>query len=264
LAALFEETIPIHDVTEFEYEDRLTITTPEGVELSLTLAGVGSRFIAATVDAAIETVLLVALALVVFLTDGFGAGMDVATAIYVVTAFLVFWGYDVAFEVLASGRTPGKRWNGLRVVLAGGQPIGFLASAIRNLLRLIDWLPSFYLVGIVAIFATAKNQRLGDVVAGTLVVRERRAEDLAVAMAPVRVRRAGAEYAAWDVSTITAEELATVRSFLERRYEIDADARYELAATIAARLRPKVPGAPDGIRHEDFLEQLVLAKSERV
>ena len=247
---------------EFEYEDRITITTPEGVELSLTLAGVGSRFIAATVDAAIEAIILVALALVVFLSDGFGAGENVAVAIYVVAGFLIFWGYDVAFEVLASGRTPGKRWNGLRVVLVGGQPIGFLASAARNLLRLIDWLPSLYLVGIVSVFVTRKNQRLGDIVAGTLVVRERlEARDQAAW--PYAHRPAGIAAAAWDVSAITAEELATVRAFLERRGEIEWAAREELAKTMAARLRPKVPGMAHGMRSEEFLEQLLLAKSGR-
>jgi uncharacterized RDD family membrane protein YckC len=248
----------------FEYEDRLTITTPEGVDLSLTLAGVGSRFIAAIVDATIETVLLIAMGLLVFLTNGFGAGEDAAVAIYVVAAFLVFWGYDVAFEVLASGRTPGKRWNGLRVVLSGGQPIGFLASASRNLLRLIDWLPSLYLVGIVSILVTEKNQRLGDVVAGTLVVRERRGSLDSADPLPVRLRRTGASYGAWDVSAITAEELTTVRAFLERRHDIEPDARYELASTIAGRLRPKVSGVSREIGSEDFLEQLVLAKSQRI
>ncbi|HYX89215.1 MAG TPA: RDD family protein [Gaiellaceae bacterium] len=250
-------------MTEFEYEDRLTITTPEGVELSLTLAGVGSRFIAATVDALIEAILLIALALLVFLTNGFGAGENVAAAIYFVGLFLVFWGYDVAFEVLASGRTPGKRWNGLRVVLTGGQPIGFLASAARNLLRVVDWLPFFYLVGIVSIFVTDKNQRLGDIVAGTLVVRERRATVVSPARAPVQARPAAGPYAAWDVSAITAEELAAVRSFLERRGEIELGARYELAATIAGRLRPKVPGVAAETGDEEFLERLVVAKAGR-
>jgi uncharacterized RDD family membrane protein YckC len=248
----------------FEYEDRLTITTPEGVELSLTLAGVGSRFIAAIVDATIEGILLIALALLIFLTDGFGGGENAAVAIYVVALFLVFWGYDVAFEVLASGRTPGKRWNGLRVVLSGGQPIGFFASATRNLLRLIDWLPSLYLVGIVAILVTEKNQRLGDVVAGSLVVRERRGYRYSPAPPPVSLRRAGATYEAWDVSAVTVEEVAAVRAFLERRHEIEWNARCELAATLARRLRPKVSGAAGGLADEQFLEQLVVAKAQRV
>jgi uncharacterized RDD family membrane protein YckC len=207
---------------------------------------------------------LTALALVVFLTDGFGTGPNGAAAIFAVVAFLFFWGYDVAFEVLASGRTPGKRWNGLRVVRTEGQPIGFLASATRNLLRLIDWLPSLYVVGMISIFATRKNQRLGDIVAGTVVVREHRAGvESPRTVAPVHGASTGASSAAWDVSAITAEELAAVRSFLERRSDIDWNARNELATTLAARLRPKVAGVPDHLRSEEFLEQLAVAKARR-
>jgi RDD family len=205
---------------------------------------------------------LVALALLVFLSNGFGTGSNGAAAIYAVVAFLFFWGYDVAFEVLASGRTPGKRWNGLRVVRSEGQPIGFLASATRNLLRLIDWLPSLYLVGMVSIFVTGKNQRLGDIVAGTVVVREHRAGvGSPRAVAPAFSAPTGASSAAWDVSAITTDELAAVRSFLDRRSDIDWNARNELATTIAARLRPKVAGVPDHLRSEEFLEQLALAKA---
>ena len=197
--------------------------------------------------------MLIALALLVFLSDGFGTGANGAAAIYAVVAFLVFWGYNVAFEVLASGRTPGKRWNGLRVVRSEGQPIGFLASATRNLLRLIDWLPSLYVVGVISIFATAKNQRLGDIVAGSVVLREHRA-------GIESPRTAVPVYAA---STGGSEELAAVRSFLERRSDIDWNARNELATTIAARLRPKVAGVPDHLRSEEFLEQLAVAKAQR-
>ena len=247
---------------EFDYEDRLTITTPEGVELALTLAGVASRFIAAIIDALIEGVILIAVGVLLLASDGLGGGRDVAIAVFAVTFFSVFWGYDVAFEVLASGRTPGKRWNGLRVVQRGGQPIGLLASAIRNVLRLVDWLPSFYLVGIVSILVTGANQRLGDLVAGTVVIRE-----------PPRPRRGGSAFPAapppppaarvWDVSAIGAEEVAAVRQFLERRSAIDAGARYELAVTLATRLRPKVAGAADDIAPEQFLEELVAAKLRR-
>jgi uncharacterized RDD family membrane protein YckC len=205
---------------------------------------------------------LLALALVVFLSNGFGAGQNVANAIFAVVFFAVFWGYDIAFEVLASGRTPGKRRTGIRVVRTGGQPIGFLASATRNLLRVIDFLPTFYLVGIISIFVSSKNQRLGDIVAGTVIVRELRADTRSPASghtAPVPT----AGGVGWDVSTITAEEIAAVRSFLERRYEIAPDARFELATTIAGRLRPKVAGVPDDVSSEPFLELLVRAKAER-
>src|SRR5206468_11279553 len=93
-----------------------------------------------------------------------------------VAGFLVYFGYDVAFETLASGRTPGKRAAGLRVVRLGGEPVGFVASAVRNLGRLVDMQPGLlYAVGAATILFSRHNQRLGDLAAGTLVVRERRA-----------------------------------------------------------------------------------------
>ena len=246
-----------------EYDDRLTITTPEGVDLSLTLAGVGSRFMAALADAVIQYGAIIAAAVLLFSTDAFGAGENVASAVFSVVLFVVFFVYDVAFEVLASGRTPGKRWNGLRVVRVGGQPIGFLASSVRNLLRLIDFLPSFYLVGIISILVSRKNQRLGDVVAAAVVVRERRAAP----RAPGRVGRPigppPQEAAAWDTSAITAEELGAVRGVLERRHGIEAGARTSLAATLETRLRPKVAGVPEDVRGERFLELLVAVKASR-
>ena len=168
--------------------------------------------------------------------------------------------YDICFEVLAAGRTPGKRINHLRVVRSGGEPVGFVTSAIRNTLRVIDFLPFAYIVGAVTILATRNNQRLGDLAAGTLVVRERRAATIAgsvaaAAPAPVTV--------SWDTSAVTADETAAVRRFLERRWEIDLSARRELARTFASRLRPKVAGAPAGVGDEEFLTLLVAAKSSR-
>jgi uncharacterized RDD family membrane protein YckC len=246
-----------------EYDDRLTISTPEGVDLSLTLAGVGSRFIAAFVDAVIQYSTIIAVGAVLFGTGGFGAGEDVAAAVFALVFFVVIFVYDVAFEVLASGRTPGKRWNGIRVIRDGGQPIGFLSSTIRNLMRLIDFLPAFYLVGMTSIVVTGKNQRLGDIAAGALVVRELRAAP----QAPGALGRAASpppdDAAAWDTSAITASELGAVRGFLERRREIDPAARRSLAETLEGRLRPKVAGVPDDVRGERFLELLVAVKSSR-
>src|SRR5437868_3232179 len=158
-----------------EYEDRLTIATPEGVDLELTLAGVGSRFASAIVDYLIQAAIIIGLGLVL----GLGAGLSpdasgFAAALWTVLAFLLFVGYDIAFEVLASGRTPGKRMNGLRVVREDGGPVTFPISAVRNVLRIVDILPGTYLVGMVSILVARRNQRLGDFAAGTLVVRERK------------------------------------------------------------------------------------------
>jgi uncharacterized RDD family membrane protein YckC len=246
-----------------EYEDRITIATPEGVDLQLTLAGVGSRFTSALVDLAIQLALVVSFALLFLLAlDSFGGG-GLGAAVFAVLSFLLFAGYDIVFEVFASGRTPGKRLNGLRVVRSDGSPVGFLTSAVRNVMRLIDILPTFYLVGIVSILATARNQRLGDLAAGTLVVRERlgagvrrwRPEELS---AP-----ASAGWAGWDVSGVSRDEILAVRRFLERRHELTRDARTRLADELAAALRPRVPAVPDTVQGETFLEQLAAAKQAR-
>src|SRR5262249_41131037 len=133
---------------------------------------------AALIEGIIELVILVALFLLLVGGGSFGVTPDhggFAVALYTIAAFLVIVGYDVAFEVLNSGRTPGKRLNGLRLVREGREPVTFLASSVRNTLRLIDILPAVYLVGCASILVTSRNQRVGDLAAGTLVVRERKA-----------------------------------------------------------------------------------------
>jgi len=241
-----------------EYEDRLTIATPEGVELSLTLAGAASRFVSALVDLLIQGSVLIALGVVFAVTDaGFGGAGGVAVGIWALFSFVLIIGYDIFFEVRNSGRTPGKALNGLRVVRVEGHPVGFVTSLIRNVIRPIDFLPTAYLLGATVILATRRNQRIGDLVAGTLVVRERRAH---VPPLPRIPPAAESPWTGWDTSRITADELATVRQFLERRHSIDAGARTQLARTLSARLRPKVTGVPPELHGERFLEQLAAAR----
>jgi uncharacterized RDD family membrane protein YckC len=243
------------------YEDRISIPTPEGVELELVLAGVGSRLVGALLDTLLKGVTLFALWLVSGAVATDGGGFFVA--LLIVASFVVLWGYDVAFETLASGRTPGKRAAGLRVVRLGGEPVGFLASAVRNLLRIVDMQPGFvYAVGAVTILFSQRNQRLGDLAAGTLVVRERRAP-LPFARPAVPDFATADRYAAWDVSGVTAFELVTVRRFLERRWQLDPGARNRLGWELAERLRPKVAGSPPNLHPEQFLEALAEAKASR-
>jgi uncharacterized RDD family membrane protein YckC len=243
-----------------EYEDRVRIATPEGVDLELTLAGVGSRFSAALIDFVIQISLLIALAVAFFLADAFGGWGD---ALFTVLGFLLFAGYDVLFEVFASGRTPGKRLNGIRVVRLDGSPVRFLTSAVRNSLRLID-IQFIYLVGIVCILVTSKNQRLGDLAAGTLIVRERLGASRKGAPAPaVPAAVPAGDWQTWDVGGVTAEELVAVRSFLERRDELTIEARAQLAEELAAGLQQKVPGLTDGVPPETFLAGIVAAKEQR-
>jgi uncharacterized RDD family membrane protein YckC len=247
-----------------QYEERTRIATPEGVELELVLAGLGSRFIAELVDGVLILLMLGALIGVAALAGGTGG--FILLSVVAGGVMLISVAYNVAFEVLAAGRTPGKRWNGLRVVMDGGEPVGWRASAVRNLVRLIEGPPLWYVPAIVSILATRRNQRLGDLAANTLVVREPLAN-------PRRRKRrapgeptassAGLRLADWDVSAITQEELVAVRSFLARRSGFTPAARDGLARELAARLSPKVAGHPPGLAPEALLEGIAAAKAAR-
>jgi uncharacterized RDD family membrane protein YckC len=238
------------------FEDRLAIATPEGVEVELTLAGIGSRFIAGGIDFTIQILVITALGLLLQ-----PAG-DAGIAIYTSASFGLIFFYDVLFEVLGRGRTPGKRATGLRVVRSGGRPITLVRSALRNILRIIDILPGFYAVGMTVIFITSRNQRIGDLAAGTHVVRDRHGDRHAAPSALLPSIDTGPA-ATWDVSAITADDVATVRAFLERRHGLRPDARRSLAGELASRLRPRVGGAPAGMGDESFLELLVAVKAAR-
>ena len=248
-----------------QYEDTVTIETPEGVDLSVTLAGLGSRFVAGVVDLLVQTgiifIFLLALGVLGGASNGGLGGFGVALGALVV--FVTVFGYPVIFETLNSGRTPGKAAIGIRVVMEGGRPVNFGAAAVRNLVRLVDTLPASYAIGIVSILVSRKNQRLGDMAAGTLVVRDRKPEPVAsswvAATAPVNTEG----LSSWDVSSIREDELATVRSFLARRHQLTPSARYGLATELAARLRPKVVGNDPRLPPEQFLEHLASAKARR-
>ncbi len=156
----------------------LVVATPERVAFSYQTAGLGSRFVAQLVDLAVLTGLLVALGLVAW-----GAGVLIGNPLvpvvaFLVAGFLVFWGYFIASELAWSGQTLGKRLMRLRVVGTHGEPITAGQAIIRNLVRIVDFLPSYYGIGAVAMFVTSRNQRLGDLAAGTLVVKERAAVSL--------------------------------------------------------------------------------------
>jgi len=241
-----------------EYEDTISIATPEGVELEMVLAGAGSRASAALLDLVVKIAVFVA---VFFLARGLGLRGGLGEALLIVLFFLLLYAYDVLFEVLASGRTPGKRWSGLRVVREGGRPIGFGSSAVRNVLRVVDALPGVYAVGVIAVAMTRRNQRLGDLAAGSLVVRERRETGAGPAGSPPAVSAVG--YEDWDVTAVTPDELATVRQFLDRRDRLRAGARERLAVELADALRSRVGGVPPTLPAEALLEGINAAKAAR-
>jgi uncharacterized RDD family membrane protein YckC len=238
-----------------EYEDRRTISTPEGVQLALPLAGIGSRFMALLIDYLIGGVVyLVAILAAASLAGGLAATIVAVTAILAINVV-----YFVLFEVFGGGRTLGKRATGLRVVTDGGGQVGLRASLIRNIIRVLELAVLFYTPAIISVLATRDNQRLGDLAAGTLVVRDTKLERVVTATQtpPVSSER----YASWDVTGIGEEEAGAVRSFLERRNQLRPGARRALAEQLAGRLRPLVAGAQHGLGDEAFLEHLAAAKA---
>jgi uncharacterized RDD family membrane protein YckC len=241
-------------------QETLRIATPEGVSLELPLAGVGSRFVALLVDTLLQSLAFVAviIALVVADADGFAA-----FAVTGVTFFALLFIYPVAFELASGGRTPGKRWSSLRVVCDDGTPITFRASALRNLLRLVDALPGMYLVGAVAIFVSRNNQRLGDLAAGTIVVREPRAAARQSEPSTLEEEIAPEDLPAWDVSGLGQPELVALRRFLERRHALDDVPRNLLARDLAGRLRPSVGGVGGDLPPERFLELIAALRRIR-
>jgi uncharacterized RDD family membrane protein YckC len=150
------------------------IETPENVRLTFRLAGPGTRLGAYLVDLVIRIAVTVAMMIAIGITAPFLMSSGLPIGLMLLGMFLIEWFYGCVFEGFWSGRTPGKWVMGLRVIKDGGYPISPFDAILRNLLRAADGLPVFYGVGLIAMLATRRMQRLGDVLAGTIVVREQR------------------------------------------------------------------------------------------
>ncbi len=158
--------------------DRISIITPDHIELDLELAGIGSRLLALLADALVIFAMMVALLLMVvaagvagFATARSASAGSWALALAFLLYFVLMWGYFLIFEALRNGQTPGKRWTGIRVVRDDGLSVGWRESALRNLVRAADMLPPpACLVGAFMIMFSKNGKRLGDLLAGTIVV----------------------------------------------------------------------------------------------
>ncbi|MHC1782454.1 MAG: RDD family protein [Anaerolineaceae bacterium] len=166
-------------------DELLTVDTPENVSFDFEIAGIGSRFLAALVDTSL-ILILQALVFAVGILVTVGLKQDVGSlssylendptwflAITGMVSFLFLWGYYIFFEMIWNGQSPGKRLSKMRVIRVDGRPVTLSESLIRNLVRLIDFLPGFYGVGVMAMFIQPQSRRLGDLAAGTLVVHEK-------------------------------------------------------------------------------------------
>lgn len=222
------------------------IETPELVVVSYTIAGLGSRVCAALIDLVLTFIGMIVLIIgLAFLSRRvpFELGTKTApssawaVAVLVLAQFVVLWGYYVLFEGLADGQTPGKRILRLRAVRDGGYSVGFAASAVRNLMRIIDLQPAVtYLVGITSIAFTKSGKRLGDIVAGTIVVRE------GLIRQPANPPpRETLETAAPAVARLSDAEFQLLERWADRRNTLDADRRRQLVGQVANRLRHALP-----------------------
>ncbi len=241
---------------------RLSVETPEHVVLEFELAGIGSRAAAAVLDALVVTGLLLLFAAAGELIAGlFHLSVFVggwAAAVFVAAWFLFLWGYFVLFEFLANGRTPGKRSIGIRVVSDTGHAVTLSAAVVRNLVRMVDVQPApAYLVGLLFVFFHTQNKRLGDIVAGTIVVRDR-AEDLELAMpesAP------GTEPMGAGAPELADDEFRLLEQVIQRLESLDGTIRQRLLADLEHRFAPRYPN-----RHrlrEIFLTDLYEAEAAR-
>ncbi len=237
-----------------------TIVTPEAVPLDVDVAGLGSRMIALIVDLLIQVALLVLVSLAFSAADGHGTGIVIA---YLIVGFTIVWGYFPLFEGLWNGRTPGKRAESLRVVRADGRPVTFAAVLVRNLVRFVDAIPGTYAVGAVAVLLTRRSQRLGDLAAGTIVIRERKSPPPApLDLAPLSTSAEAGRGV--DPAKLGEPDYALIRSFLQRRSALDQAARAHLASQVAGAIRARVglPVRPD-VEDERFLEALAVAYRDR-
>lgn len=225
----------------------IEVETPELVVLSYTIAGVGSRALAALIDSfiCIAGIIAIIFAFGAVTTqpsrpagDSFGAW---AMAISIFAIFCLLWGYYVLFEGLADGQTPGKRILRLRVVRDGGYSVTFGASAVRNLVRIVDIQPfPLYGVGLLSVILSKSGKRIGDIVAGTIVVREALVRQLAPALP-----KATDSAPALLQTVLTEEEFTVLERFMERRGTLDPERRSALAAQIATRLSSALAASAD-------------------
>jgi uncharacterized RDD family membrane protein YckC len=238
--------------------DQLKIDTPEQIALELPLAGIGSRFLAIAIDTLLQGAIAFLVVILCFVILGGGLARIsflprmLGPALGVFILFAIYWGYFAIFESLWNGQTPGKRLAGIRVIKESGRPINAFEAMGRNFLRVVDFMPGFYGVGLVCMMCNRQSRRLGDFVAGTVVVHEKPTEEIR----PTWSTAADALPGATGMLQMSAEELVLIETYLSRRFELDPEVRLRTAIQIADRIKLKTGLEPQPNQHvDDFLEE---------
>jgi uncharacterized RDD family membrane protein YckC len=252
----------VADTSSASTPHHLTVVTPEAVVLQFRAAGLGSRTLAKMIDLLIQFfalfVLLFLVGVVAF------ANESAAVVLIVVLLFVIFYGYSAILETWWNGRTVGKRLFNLRVITTEGGPVRFRHSAIRSMIGTFDF---FFpapggLVAVSFALLTKRSQRLGDLAAGTIVIRDRTADQAPVFFGPVH----GAESLATtlDTSLLDAAQYTLVREVLLRSPELMPEARWELTEQLADRVAERTGNQrPPGLPGEQFLTSVLNAHQAR-
>jgi uncharacterized RDD family membrane protein YckC len=265
--------------------DVLSIDTPEQVALRFPVAGIGSRFLAVLVDTLIQVVLYLVFILILVLIASSAPktntgqlshnGEKWLVAILILLHFAMYWGYFTLFEGLRNGQTPGKIAFKLRVIQDSGRQITFFESMTRNLIRVIDLLPGFYLAGVIAMVCNRQHKRLGDLAAGTLVIHERKTEEpiwggtgprtfTAAAFTPSPADRFPESRTAPEltlpadsVARLTADDLSVIDRFFSRILDMELSTRAGIAQRLATQMAAKMQTEiPSETKPERFLEAI--------
>ena len=262
------------------FADQLSIGTPEQVALQFPVAGIGSRFVALLLDHLIQFAALFAIALaasVLLAATGHQGALSTlgkwTLAAITFVLFLLFWGYFALFEAFWHGQTPGKRAMHLRVLKDAGRQITLFESLARNLLRVLDYLPSVYVAGVITMLANKSNKRLGDLAAGTIVVHERAidqpllwsqpsAAPFATSAFPTLAASAPAVPTLFPpdaIAQLTAPDLVLIETFFARALDLPLETRAAMAYRIVAELCTKMHVPPPEGNPERALEAMALA-----
>jgi uncharacterized RDD family membrane protein YckC len=260
-----------------ESQETLIIETPERVQLEFALASIGNRFLACAIDHTIQFLAMILVYLVAALLLSASPTGEVSEivaetpkwvlAIVIIVVFLLFTSYFAFFEWLWNGQTPGKKLLKLRVIREDGRPATLWETIARNLMRLFDIMPfPFYSIGFIAVFLSQRDQRIGDLFAGTVVVRERADESptfdsvIANPLADSAFKRLQnrTNFAA-DLSSLTEKEIDVIETFLRRRWDLPEKQRlwmaWRVAIPIMFKLKPNYE--LETFTYEGFLEELI-------
>jgi len=237
--------------------DHYTLETPENIEVHFDIAGLGTRFCAILVDYLLMSAVVVALLILALVLEiGMPVQMHGRADMWILAFMLgivlaLMTGYFLFFEWLMRGQTPGKKVLKIRVIRDDGTPVTVREVFVRNVVRLVDFLPGFYAVGVLFMFPSRLSKRLGDIAAGTIVIKE---EQLNYSAAADKKRVLHLEPLEHINGELTPAERRLISGFLQRRAELLPQAREALAQRLAFPLYEKYRG--EYMNAEDYLVRL--------